>query len=74
MQPIISSVVKDISGRGIRGAGRVYMNKKLLVLLRPLSNIEITKYFNYKPRSNGVFWRNKLPRTKHWAYVINLND
>ena len=27
-QPVISSVVKSLSGRGIRRAGRRYMNKK----------------------------------------------
>ena len=27
-QPVISSLVKGISGRGVRGAGRGYMNKK----------------------------------------------
>ena len=27
MQPVISSVVKDISGRGVRKARRRYMNK-----------------------------------------------
>ena len=36
--------------------------------------MEITKYFNYKPRSNGVFSRNNLPKIKDGAYVINLND
>ena len=27
VQPVISSVVKDISGRGVRRAGRGYINK-----------------------------------------------
>ena len=36
--------------------------------------MEITKCFNYKPRSNGVFSRNNLPKIKDGAYVINLND
>ena len=31
------------------------MDKKVLVLFHPLSNIKITKYFNYEPRFNGVF-------------------
>ena len=29
---------------------------------------------NYEPRFNDNFSRNNLPRTKDWAYVINLND
>ena len=47
---------------------------KFLVLLLPLSNIEITKYFNYEPRFDGVFPRNNLLRIEDGAYVTNLND
>ena len=73
-QPVIFSVVKSITGRGVTRTGRAYIDKKYLVLLHPLSNIEITNYFNYKPRFNGVFSRNNLPRVKDVAYVLNLND
>ena len=34
-----------------------HMNKKLLFPLHPLSNIEITNYFNYERRFNGTFSR-----------------
>ena len=37
-------------------------------------NIEITNYFNCKPRFNGVFSRKNLPRIKNRAYSINLDD
>ena len=40
----------------------------------PLSNIEITNYYKYKPRFNCVFSRNDLPRIKHGEYVIDLDD
>ena len=40
----------------------------------PLSNIKITKYFNYEHRFNGVSSRNNLPRIKDGAYVINLDN
>ena len=40
VQPVISSVVKSISGTGVRRAGKGYMSKKILVLLHPLNNIE----------------------------------
>ena len=40
----------------------------------PLNNIEITYYFKYEPRCNGVFSTNNLPRIKDGAYVINLDD
>ena len=47
---------------------------KFLVLLHPLNNIEITKYFNYKPGFNGFFSRDNLPGTKDRVHVINLDD
>ena len=71
---LISSVVRGISGRGVRRAGRGYMDKKILVQLHPLNNIVITYYFNYKPKFNGVFSRNNLPRIKDEAFVINLDE
>ena len=46
---------------------------KLLVPLHPLSNITITRYSNYKPRFNGVYSRDNLPRTKDGVYVKNLD-
>ena len=55
MQPVISSVVTNISGRGIRRAGRGNMHKKKLFLFHPLCNISITKYCNYEPRFDSVF-------------------
>ena len=74
MQLVISSVLKGINGRGVRRAGRGYTDKIFLVLLHPLSNIKITKYFNYEPRFNGIFSRNALPRIKDGEYDINLNN
>ena len=59
--------------RSQRNKKSIY-GEKFLVLLRPSSNIDITKYFNYESRFNGVFSRNNLPRIKDGAYVINLDD
>ena len=42
--------------------------------IHSLSNIEITKYFNYKPRCNRVSSSNNLPRIKDGACIINLDD
>ena len=69
---VISSVVKGISGRGVRRTGKGYVDKKLLVPLNLLSNIKITKCLNYEHRFNDVFSRNKLSRTIDGGYVINL--
>ena len=38
VKPVIYSVVKGISGRGVRKAGRGYICK---ILLHPLNNMEI---------------------------------
>ena len=40
----------------------------------PLTNFEIQKYYQNDPRFNGVYSRDNLPKIKHGAYVINLDD
>ena len=45
------------------------------MLPHPLTNFEIQKYYDNKPRFNGVFSRDNLPKeTKDGAYVINLDE
>ena len=41
----------------------------------PLTNFEIQKYYENKPRFNGVFSKDNLPkRVKDGAYVTNLDE
>ena len=40
----------------------------------PLINFEIKKYYQNKPKFNGVYSRNNLPKTKNGAYAINLDQ
>ena len=41
----------------------------------PLTNFEIQKCYKNKPRFNGVFSRNKLPKKiKDGEHVINLDE
>ena len=40
----------------------------------PLTNFEIQKYYQNKPRFNGVYSRNNLPKIKDGTYVINLDE
>ena len=67
VQRVISSVVKGISRK------RIYEHK-FSFPLHPLNNIEITNYYSYETRFNGVFSRSKLPRIKDGAYIINLDN
>ena len=40
----------------------------------PLTNFEIKNYYENKPRFNGVYSRDDLPKTiKNGAYVINID-
>ena len=70
---------KDImrAGDGIVRAGEGSGRKKKLNSLlpfHPLTNIEINEYYKKKPRFNGVYSRNNLPKTiKKGTYVINLD-
>ena len=42
---------------------------------RPLTNFEIQKYYENKPKFNGVFSRDNLPKKiKDGAYVMNLDE
>ena len=40
----------------------------------PLYNFEIQKYYQNEPKFNGVYSRDKLPKIKDGAYVINLDE
>ena len=42
--------------------------------LHPLTNFEIQRYYQNKPRFNGVYARDNLPKIKDGAYVINLDE
>ena len=38
------------------------------------TNFVIQKYYQTKPKFNGVYTRNRLPKIKDGAYVINPNQ
>ena len=40
----------------------------------PLTNFEIQKYYQNKPKFNGVYLRNNLPKIKDGTYVMNLYE
>ena len=38
-----------------------------------LTNFEVQKYYQNKPKFNDVCAKNNLPKTKNGAYIINLH-
>ena len=44
------------------------------MLLYPLINFEIQKYYQNEPKFNGPYLRNNLPRIKDGVYIINLEE
>ena len=51
------------------------LNLNSLLPFHPLTNIEISEHYKNEPRFNGVYLRNKLPKTiKKGAHVINLDE
>ena len=40
----------------------------------PLTNFEIQKYYQNKPKFNGVYSRNNLSKIKDGVYVTNLDE
>ena len=53
----------------------IYEKLNSLLLIHPLTNIELSQYYKNEPRFNGVHSRNNLPKiTKKCAYIINLDE
>ena len=44
------------------------------MLLHPLTNFEIQKYYQNEPKFNGVFSRNDLSKIKDGTYLINFDE
>ena len=42
-------------------------------MLHALNNTEITYYFNYEPKFNGVYSKKQITQNKRWS-VINLDN
>ena len=60
----------SIKGKGIEKAGYGNHSKKngFLIPPHPLTNFEIQEYFENKPRFNGVYSRDNLPKkNKGWG-------
>ena len=63
-------------GKGvIRAPKGIKKKSNLLIPFHPLTNFEISEYYENEPRFNGVYSRDNLPaKIKKGAYVINLYE
>ena len=64
-------------GKGAIRAGEGIKKEKsnLIIPFHPLTNFEISEYYENEPRFNGVYSRDNLPANiKKGAYVINLDE
>ena len=44
------------------------------MMLHPLTNFEVQKYYQNEPKFNGVYSRNNLPKIKDGAYVTSFDE
>ena len=44
------------------------------MLLHPVTNFNIQKYYQNEPRFNSVYSRDNIPKIKDGVYVINLDE
>ena len=69
-------VVKGINRTGEQKISKNNNKKQNWFLMppHPLTNFEIQKYYHNLRRFNGLYSRNNLPKIRHGAYVINLDE
>ena len=46
----------------------------VLIPRHPLTNFEVQKYYQNKPKFNDVYSRSNLPNIKDGAYAVNLDE
>ena len=74
VQTNIFLIVKSLSGKRVRTAGKRCKDQKFLVSLHLLNNMAVSNYFNYKSIFDAILSRNNLPRIKGEVYLINVDD
>ena len=77
MRAVEGSVASRAKGDGIVRAGKgSKKNKpKFAITFSSINKYKISEYYSNKPRFNGVYLRDNLPKiTKKGAYVINLDE
>ena len=50
------------------------MKVKFLIPSHSLINFEIQKYYQNKPKFNGIYSKYNLPKIKGGSYIINLDE
>ena len=69
-----SSLGDLLTGTIRAGECKISTGQSFLMLSDPLTNFEIQKYFQNKPKFNGVYSRNNLPKIKDEPYVIDADE
>ena len=72
----VSVVGNILVGKGIiRSVEETILSRPgFLMPPHPLINFEIQKYYQNEPKFNGVYSRNNLPKIKHGAYLLTLDE
>ena len=72
----VSVVGNILVGKGIiRSVEETILSRPgFLMPPYPLINFEIQKYYQNEPKFNGVYSRNNLPKIKHGAYLLTLDE
>ena len=67
-----------LAGKGMiradDGEVRGLLKTGFLMLLFPMTNIEMQKYYQSKPKFKGVYLPNNLPNTEDGVFGVNLDE
>ena len=65
-----------LTGRVLIRAGEetIRTGENVLMLLHPLSNFEMQKYYEHEPKFNGVYSGNNLSKINNEVYIIILDE
>ena len=69
-----SSLGNLLTGTIRAGECKISTSQSFLMLSDPLTNFEMQKYFQNKPKFNDVYSRNNLPKIKDEPYVIDVDE
>ena len=65
-----------LSSKGVirAGEGTIRACLDFIMMPHPLTNLEVQKYYQNKPKFNGVYSRNSLSKVKDGTYITSLDE